>query len=234
MTSAAWTDQHNEFCLKHQLPASVRALWQWLLEAKEETGCEIEFNLKQFNAWVERWRGKAYDPKTLKSAAERLLEIGAFIDEKCTGFTWFWKRWIVRPINLLVSPLKPRKKVQQSGKIPDPCHSNPQSVVGEDIAAAAIPNSEILDACEQAGIPFRKSEAGNLLKNSMSDVLLAIAHFWCRGGHEKIENPQGWLIECLRRRWWEDVTDNYYSAHSPIARRQTLEWERSGCLLEER
>lgn len=229
MTSV-WTDKHNEFCLKHKLPASVRALWQWLLETKD-MGCEIEFNLKQFNNWVERWRGKAYDAKTLKSATQKLLDIGAFVDEKCTGFAWFWKRWIVRPINLLVNPLRPRKKVQESGKIPDPCHSNPQSVV-ENALAAAASNSEILEVCEDAGIPFRPSEAGNLLKNPISDVLLAIAHFWCRGGHEKIENPQGWLIECLRRRWWEDVAVDYYSAHSPIALRQALEWQKAGCLLE--
>ncbi len=111
--------------------------------------------------------------------------------------------------------------------------SNPQSADAVVLAAAASntdvfeSESEILETCKEAGIPFHPNEAGNVLKHSINEVREAVAHFWRRGGHDKIENPQGWLIECLRRQWWKDVTD-YYSAHSLIAKRQMQEWIKAG------
>lgn len=223
-----WTDKHNAFCLQERLPASTRALWQWLLEQRQEGSSEIEFDLKDFNKWVEKKRGYPLDVKTLKYARDRLIECGVVSWFK--QFTWSIWRWVIKPINLLVYPVvKPqRKDSYKKEETPDPDASNPQSVADDALAAAASNSeAEILETCSEAQIPFRRSEAGNLLSHSVAEVRSAIAHFWCRGGHEKIKNPQGWLIECLRRCWWEDASD-YYSPCSPIARRQSEEWEKGG------
>lgn len=73
MTSAAWNALHNAYCLEQKFPASVRTLWQWLLEQAENSHCEIEFDLKDFNKWVEKKRGYPFDVKTLKYARDRLM-----------------------------------------------------------------------------------------------------------------------------------------------------------------
>lgn len=225
MTSL-WTDKHDAYCLEHRIAPSAKLLWQWLVFRSEAP--EQEPDLAEFNDWIGRHRGETYHRDTLKRALSQLIDCKIVIPLK--RFSWRIWRFVLRPISLISSPPVPRKNSHIRDEMRDPYHSNPQSVVGEGIAAAAS-NSEILTVCEDAGIPFRKSEAGNLLKNPISDVERAIAHFWCRGGHDKIENPQGWLIECLRRRWWEGENE-YYSAHSPIAKRQALEWQKAGCLLE--
>ena len=226
MTSL-WTDKHDAYCLEHRIAPSAKLLWQWLVSRSEAP--EQEPDLAEFNGWVEKHRGDSYHRDTLKRALSQLIDCKVVTPLK--KFTWRIWRFVLRPIALIASPPIPRKNSHNRDEMRDPCHSNSQSVVAEDIAAAAISNSEILGICEQAGIPFRPDEAKNVVSESVEDVRCALVHFWRRGGREKIENPQGWLIECLRRRWWEDVAD-YYSAHSPIARRQTLEWERSGLLLE--
>lgn len=150
-------------------------------------------------------------------------------------------RWVLRPINLLVEPIvKPqRQNSQKMEESPNPEASNPQSTNDNALAAAASnpdlcsSQSEILSICSEAGIDYRPTEAGNVFSHPISEVRQAIAHFWRRGGHEKISNPQGWLIECLRRRWWEDATDvgSYYSANSPIANRLLQQWSNAGCPL---
>ena len=231
----AWTDEHREFCVKHKFPASVMFLWQWILGTQVGNNPEVEFNLKTFNAWVEQQRGKPLDVKTLKSAARRLLGSEAFKELKCDGFKWNWKRWIMMPLNPPNRPvIRQRKSSAGGGEVDNLPPSNPQSVDEKGIAAAAshqvcVSQSEVLETCEQAGIPFRPEEAGNLLKNSIEQVQKAIAHFQKRGGHDKIENPQGWLIECLRRRWWEG--DEYYSMHNQVTRSQWERWVSQGCLL---
>lgn len=223
---SAWTDKHDAYCLEHRIAPSAKLLWQWLLSRSE--ALEQEPDLAEFNDWIGKHRGETYHRDTLKRALAQLINCKIVTPLK--RFSWRIWRFVLRPIALITTPPMPRKNSHNRDEMRDPQPSNPQSAVREDLAAAAS-DSEILETCEQVGIPFRPSEAGNLLKNSINDVLLAIAHFWCRGGHEKIENPQGWLIECLRRRWWEDAAD-YYSAHSPIAIRQALEWESAGHPLE--
>ena len=229
----AWTDQHREFCVRHKFPASAIFLWQWILGTQVENNLEVEFNLKTFNVWVEQQRGKPLDVKTVKSAAGRLLGSEAFKELKCDGFKWNWKRWIVMPLTPPSRPIQQGKSSVGGGEVDNLQPSNPHSADEEDIAAAASnqvcdTQSEVLETCEKAGIPFRPEEAGNLLRNSIEQVQKAIAHFQKRGGHDKIANPQGWLIECLRRHWWED-DDEYYSIHNQIARNRWEAWALQGC-----
>lgn len=234
-TGNVWTDKHDAYCLKHGITPSAKQLLQWLVSRSEAP--EQEPDLAEFNAWVEKHRGKGYHRDTLKRAIATLIECKIVTPLK--KFSWRIWRLILRPIGLISSPPNLRKKSRLQDCDRDPEASNPQSADAVALAAAVSNldlselDSEVLETCSEAGIPFRSDEAGNVLKHSIDEVREAIAHFRRRGGHDKIENPQGWLIECLRRRWWEDAT-NYYSAHSPIAKRQTQEWIKAGRSVGER
>lgn len=230
-----WTPRHDAYCLEHGIKPCAKLLWQWLVS--KSSASEQEPDLAEFNAWIEKHRNKGgYHRDTLKKAFEQLIDCN--VVEPLKRFTWRIWRIKLRPINLLVNPPLPRKKSHICDSDRDLDTSNPQSVEDNGIAAAASspetsPPSEILDLAGSNGISYRPGEAGEVLKHSLEEVLQAIAHFHRRGGLLKIANPQGWLIECLRRRWWEDAID-YYSANSPIAARQTNDWLIRGSKLGDR
>jgi hypothetical protein len=70
----------------------------------------------------------------------------------------------------------------------------------------------VLSECEKAGIVFDPKQSPEILEYAIEEVKSAIALFHSRGGHEtdwrgkrKIKNPQGWLLACLRKRWYDQA-----------------------------
>ncbi|WP_260447128.1 hypothetical protein [Nostoc sp. 2RC] len=66
-----WSEEHEAFCYQNHIPPAAKSLWQWLMR-QGETGSEIEPDLSEFNAWVEKVRGKKYTHNYLKQMFELL------------------------------------------------------------------------------------------------------------------------------------------------------------------
>ena len=71
----------------------------------------------------------------------------------------------------------------------------------------------ILHLCAEYGIYFNPSHKNTqeLFLNDLEDIKPALEYFVAKGGHETnpngkpiIARPNGWLISCLRERWWEE------------------------------
>lgn len=54
-----WTKKHAAFSWRQKLPPAAQYLWQWLEETKTLDN-PVEPDLRDFNKWVARHRGKAY------------------------------------------------------------------------------------------------------------------------------------------------------------------------------
>jgi hypothetical protein len=124
-------------------------------------------------------------------------------------FTWSIVRIATRPLDWL----KPKKNLRKANKTynsrasnqqnvdDDSCSSSNNSITEEELAE----HEAVLTECENAGIPFNPIQSPEILEYTHEEVKAAIALFHQRGGHKKIKNPQGWLIGCLRRRWYEQT-----------------------------
>lgn len=71
----------------------------------------------------------------------------------------------------------------------------------------------ILHLCAEYGIYFNPSNKNTqeLFLNTLEDVKSSLEYFVKKGGHEtnskgdpRIPSPNGFLISCLRERWWEE------------------------------
>lgn len=209
---AEWTEKHRDYAIAHKLPASAWALWEWLVqegfEGKEET-----VDLRDFNRHIAKKRGKPFDRRTVKDAARRLQEAG--ILRRCQKFTEFVWHWLIRSIGTLFPPKKRSKncKLRSLNATNDP--SNPSDAETQGQAAAASPINQLpedvvneleenLEQLEAVGIEFDPKDVPQVLAwEDPADVREAIALFQRRGGHEKIQNAEGWMRRCLERRWWE-------------------------------
>jgi hypothetical protein len=79
---------------------------------------------------------------------------------------------------------------------------NHDPIIDEEAVAEG---EKVLDACEAAGIVFNPIKSPEILQYCLEEVQLAIELFQQRGGHQKIKNAQGWLLQCLRKYWFDEA-----------------------------
>ncbi|MBW4598722.1 MAG: hypothetical protein KME29_03810 [Calothrix sp. FI2-JRJ7] len=192
-----WTEQHEVFCLENKVPHAAQRLWQWLLWEAKLTE-EVEPDLTDFNAWIEETRGKKYANQYLKKMFELLKSLGVIGVLK--KFCWKIYRVVIRPLEW-VQPLK--KKKLQSG------NSSYKTEASNDCNAAVASlqqqhsdlklNQETL---AENDINFDTKET-EVLSRPHWEIRASIVLFQIRQARKHIENPEGWMRECLRNRYWE-------------------------------
>ncbi|MEA5626613.1 hypothetical protein [Nostoc sp. UHCC 0251] len=213
-SSLPWTEEHDVFCYQHHIPPAAKILWQWLMR-QGQIASEIEPDLSEFNAWVAKTRGKPYAHNYLKKIFEILVSCRVL--QVIKQYSWKITKLLVRPLSWLNPPKKPREKKLHNH------NSSYDSPPSNDISAEQGLNSssnsitlttaefeelerqhEILTTCAEYEIYFdpNKRTTRNLLEFDIEDVQLALKHFVKRGGNQAINNPQGWLINCLCDRKW--------------------------------
>ncbi|WP_445626627.1 hypothetical protein [Nostoc sp. DSM 114167] len=215
-----WTEEHEAYCYKHHIPPAAKILWQWLMR-QGQIATKIEPDLSEFNAWVAKTRGKPYAHNYLKKIFEILVSCRVL--QVIKQYSWKITKLLVRPLSWLNPPKKRQEKKLYNH------NSSYNSPPSNDISAEQGLNSssnnitpttaefeelerqhEILTACAEYEIYFdpNKRTTRQLFEFDIGDVRLALKHFVLRGGNQAINNPQGWLINCLHNCYWEDATLN--------------------------
>ncbi|MCM2405308.1 hypothetical protein ACOWPH_14120 [Anabaena sp. PCC 7938] len=198
MTNTTWTKAHDEFCLENKIPPAAKLLWQWLI--RQGINEEVEPDLSEFNTWVEKSRGKGFSHNYLKQMFQILVENRVI--QTIKKYSWKIFKLIVRPLEWL----KPRRKqkLQNSNSTYNSPTSNPTNSVDLDIQQQHIlSNQQILS---EHGVHF-DTEEKEVLNRPQFEIKAALLLFKLRGAAEKINNPEGWIRHCLRRRYWEQPTN---------------------------
>ncbi len=205
---SVWTHKHEEFCLQNQIPRFAQLLWEWLIK-KGEVDKETEPDLKDFNNWIGKHRGRKYCRNTLKSAFNKLVECR--VVNLVKRYTWHIVKIVTRPIEYL----KPKRKLQKQNIFDnlDSSKGKFYNDVSLQQQQKLIINNKLLFS--QYGINFNQDEL-EVLKRPKNEVLLAITCYQIRDRgvvtclnqrritRGKIKNPEGWIRNCLRKRLWDE------------------------------
>ncbi|MCC5629078.1 hypothetical protein LC613_13740 [Nostoc sphaeroides CHAB 2801] len=195
-----WTEEHEAFCYKHHICPAAKSLWQWLMR-QGQIAEEVEPDLSEFNATVAKARGKGYSHNYLKQIFHQLVEHRVI--QVVKQYSWKIFKLLVRLLEWLKPPRKKREKNLQnhnfSYTLPT---SNQQSIVPGNIQQQHSNSDLNLETLKEAGIHYDSSEK-EVLERPTNEIKLALLIFNLRGGFEKIENPEGFIRNCLRGRWWE-------------------------------
>ncbi len=197
-----WTDKHEQFCFENKLCPCARALWQWLLKHKDD-----EPDLKEFNKYVSKHRGKPYCRPHLKAAFNQLIECRVIRLVKT--FTWH----LVRIVTRTIADLFPKKNCRHQHKSYAEQPSNQE--IAKKNKTEAYNNTkysytdtekrEILLECGKEGIFFNPKKESDLFKYSREDITHALLFY--RGLDQRskkyIYNPPGWFLVCLEYKYWE-------------------------------
>ncbi|BAY34188.1 hypothetical protein NIES2107_60930 [Nostoc carneum NIES-2107] len=189
-----WTEEHEAFCYQNHIPPAAKSLWQWLMR-QGEISAEIEPDLSEFNATVAKSRGKGYSHNYLKQMFELLLNHR--VVQVVKQYSWKVFKLLVRPLEWLNPPKK--KNLQNHNSSYNLPPSNDSCADGSNIQQQHCDNRQLL---EDNGI-YYDDNVTEVLHRPTNEIKLALIMFNLRGGFEKIPNPEGWIRDCLRQRYWE-------------------------------
>jgi hypothetical protein len=195
-----WTEEHEAYCFQYHIPPAAKLIWQCLMR-EGEIGTEIEPDLAKINAWVAKVRGKGYSHNYLKQMFNILVETRVI--QVIKQYSWKVFKLLVRPLDWLKPPKKRREKnLQNSNSSYNLPASNEQSADTGDIQQQQSNIDNNLATLADEGIIFNHDEK-EVLDRPENEIRLAIIMFNLQGGFDKIENPEGWIRTCLRKRIWE-------------------------------
>ncbi len=213
-----WNKRYDQFALSCGFRHSSERLLRWILRrAKANQVTEIEIDLRVFNKFIERDRGKPYDRKTIREAIAQL-------DEKTQGlilitksYSPWVKKILVRPLEMVLA-----NKSQNGDNAPRLNRGNPM-FSDEHKKAIALQQqqniSKIDTLFKNVGLIYDHDALnriwklpGKCLDNIAQSVELLLHRH--STSSEKIGNPQGFIIKCLKDGWYKTF-DLYYQAKLP-------------------
>ena len=201
-----WTEEHEAFCYKHHICPAAKSLWQWLMR-QGQIAEEVEPDLSEFNAIVAKARGKGYSHNYLKKIFDQLVEHRVI--QVVKQYSWKIFKLLVRPLEWLKPPIKKREKNLQNHNFSynsDP--SNDKSTVTGNIQQQHSNSSINQEVLSESGIHF-DDNVTEVLERPKWQVKVALILFEIRGGFHKVENPEGFIRDCLRGCWWETTRNHW-------------------------
>ncbi len=214
-----WNKKNDQFALWCGLRPSSMLLLRWILRrSKLNQVGEIEIDLRVFNAWVAKNRGRAYDAKTIREAIAQL-------DQKTQGlvlitksYTPWIKKVLVRPLEMVLQIKSQKQEKHPKLQTSKPMYSDEHK---EAIALQQQQNISKIDTLfKNVGIAFSHDAlnriwrlSGKCLDNILQSVeLLLHRHSTSK---KEIGNPQGFIVDCLTYGWYKTF-DLYYQTELPF------------------
>ena len=214
--SMTWTKKLEQFALSCKLRQSDERLLRWLLRrAKRDRVDEIEIDLRVFNKFIERDRGRPYDRKTVKTALWRLDELTQGMVLVTKSYTWAIHKIIIRPLEMI------QKQNSQSGDgSPRLNRGNPMfsDAHKEQLVKQQQQDISKIDfLLQNVGLKYDRDALNKIYRlagKKIESVVKAIELMLYRHSNSEITKPHGFIISCLTH-CWQDGFDLYYQPELP-------------------
>ena len=212
-----WNKKNRQFARSCGFRPSTIELAAWIDDRVDPYSMTTKlFDLKKFNAEIgkERIKGK-YDPKTIKEAIAQLDESSHGWIKIIGDHNWHLKTLIVRPFNDVFSAFK--KKSEDRDLSPRRLGGNPEFSEREREKRDLLLQQNIskLDLLlQKVNLKYSVTSLKRIWKyaeQKFSEIERGIELMLYQNSvsPNSIKNPKGWLIGCLRGRWYETFDLNY-------------------------
>jgi hypothetical protein len=212
----SWNKKSDQFALSLGLRPSTRLMLRWILRrAKLNEICEIEIDLRTFNAWVAKHRGRPYDRKTIGEALAQLNDLTGGMIVVLKSYTPWVHKLIVRPLAFVLA-----ENAIKQGSDPKLATLNP--MFDDDHKERVTQQqqqdiSKIDSLLQQVGLIYDQSALNRIwrLAGSRVDAVVdAIELMLYRHSSKPIPRPHGFIVQCLKEQWQKGF-DLYYEPELP-------------------
>jgi hypothetical protein len=210
-----WNKKNDQFALSCELRPSSSLLLRWILRrAKLNQVDEIEIDLRTFNAWIAKNRGREFDRKTLKEAIAQL-------DEKTKGhvlitksYTWGIHKILVRPLFMVLQQDSQKEEGTPKSATGNPMFDADHKKLARELLLQNISKLDTL--FQKLGMKYTQDalmRIWRLAGKNLSEVKNAVQYMLtCHAKKleqsqglnnepQGITTPRGWLHECLKYGW---------------------------------
>lgn len=212
----------EQFALSCGIRRSTLHAMGWILrKAKPNEICELEIDMRKFNAWIAKYRGRPYDRKTIREAIDQL-------DNQTEGMIVFvrsYSPWvhkiIVRPLSWVEQMKSPKLGNDPSEPTVKPMFDAEQKKRSNELLLQNI--SKLDSLLQKLGMNCNQETLHRMWRyagKKMSEVEKAI-EYMLKCHKEKIEQssslndqpkgilkPVGWLHDCLKYGRHIDVNED--------------------------
>lgn len=192
------TQKDLNFVLKKKLPPIVIHLWEWLKEFGEGKDHEIDF--RDFNQRIIKKRGKPYSDRWIKTAIEMMANAGIIV----LGRKYHWAIWDVFLVPHPWYKEREKQNFQQWNFGSKGFGRKPQSTDDKVIQQ----QHKIQSLLGELNLSFSPKTIARLVKFGIRKIKAAIMMYRERSKTSPINNPQGWIIDCVRNEYWLDYCAN--------------------------
>lgn len=145
----------------------------------------------------------------ISGGMKALINAGIIVGRKLGEYWYLWDLRVLEPSKILEADQK-NNESNSIEKVAKPLQSvEDEKEVFEQQQQNSIPWSyqpEVIKLLEENGIPLSQSLLKRHRWRSLDEWTNALILYWFNGGPEVIGNPLGWLNNCLRKAWWNEVT----------------------------
>ena len=187
--------------------SSVRIAQPILRRADKFKPTKVLVDLKQINKSIARYRGRPYDPKTLKEAIAQLDELtfGWFVITKT--YNWHLHEVMVYPVEMVLQKLSENRDKTPKLNRGNPMYSEDHKKNQDEQQQQEI--SKLDSLLGKIGLKFTYDNLRRLWREadkSWNNVERAIKYMLKANGSQSkgVRNPHGFLVECLRWGWYID------------------------------
>jgi hydroxymethylpyrimidine pyrophosphatase-like HAD family hydrolase len=214
-----WNKKNDQFALVCGLRPSSRLLLRWILRrAKLNQVGEIEIDLRVFNAWIAKNRGRAYDAKTIREAIAQLDEKTQGLILVTKSYTPWIKKILVRPLEIVLQIIRQKQGKHPKLKTGNAMYSDEHK---KRLALQQQQDISKLDSIlSGVGLRFTLDNLQKLWRmagKSFTEIKTAIEYLLHAHNTQKtpISNVHGWLVESLKHGWHKGFNLNYVALELP-------------------
>lgn len=216
-----WTKKHAEFCLRQKLRPSTTLLTQFILRRSNNYQVEeIELDLRVFNSWVAKARGRGFDRKTLREAIRQLDEQTEGLIMVTKDYSPWIKKVLVRPLKMVLEQNSRTKVKTPKLKTGDPMFDEQHKKTRKLQQQQNI--SKLDTFLRKVGLnytPDNLMRIWRLAGRSWSEMTTAVEYLLHSHSTqtEGVRKPHGFLVESLKCGWHKGF-DTYYQCQLPFFR----------------
>jgi hypothetical protein len=217
-----WTKRHDNFVLSQKkenksIPPSAQLVWRFYERRRHQLGEEMDIDLEQCNKWIARQKGSGFERKTLKNAISLLESVGVITIVK-KYHNWRDYRIILHGIEYIcdrhkITPKKNSPKQEKFTTLPGhfqelETSSSNQSIENVDRNGVVSQQQQntihlIDELTRSIGVIFDVRALNRLARYGVDRVHKAIKLFELRSLTNKIFNPQGFIVNAARFKWFD-------------------------------
>ena len=194
------------FEVSQGLRPSSKLLMAWIVRRTKNfvIASEIEIDLRDFNKWIGKKRGKPYDRKTLRYAIAQLLDKTEGLIVSLTRVTWYYFKLHVKPLSYLCQEKKPKTGKSSQAETSQPSwHRSSADKTYKQQQQNIIQIDNLL---QKVGLKYDSQAIHRIWQLSgrcIDRIVKAVELLLYRHQTTDISKPHGFIIECLKHNWQE-------------------------------